>query len=141
MSTSLTSLLSAASGTSSAGIDVTAVVEQILESKRAPEKLWEAQQDTLTSQTNAWGTIQTDLRALSDKVFDLTNVLGPLSARTATSSDNSVLTASALGSASNRVHVITVDHLATTSSSYTDPVTGTTLSAGTVTIGVGSNAP
>lgn len=126
------------SAESGAGIDVTSVVNQILDAERAPEKLWQEQKDTLTLQATAWNGISASLTGLSDKVNALKDALGVITARTASSSQPNVLTATAQNSAQVGSHVVIVDNLATTSSYYTDPVDNTIpLGNGVITLQVG----
>ena len=62
MSTSGISLnLNPTSASSGTGIDVTAVVNQILDSERAPEKIWQQQQSDLTLQATELKTINSIL--------------------------------------------------------------------------------
>lgn len=125
---------------SSGGIDVTATVNQILDADRAPERLWQAQQDTLTQQTTAWAGINTSLSGLSDRVSALKDVLGVLNGQTAVSSQPGIVTASADNSAISGSHVVVVSGLASTSSYYTDPMAGSaTLTNGKITLRVGNN--
>jgi flagellar hook-associated protein 2 len=131
---------SSSSTGSSSGIDVTSVVNQILDADRAPEKLWQAQQDTLTRQTNTWSVIQSNLSDLSSKLGVLTDVVGGLNTKSASSSQPSLVTASAQSNASTGNHIIVVSNLANTSAAYTDPITDSSLTTGTITVKVGTGA-
>ena len=140
MSTNLVNLAFGSTGTSETGIDVTAVVNAILDAQRGPEKLWKQQQDTLTLQNNSWNTINSALRTLEDAVSPLNDVLGVLTANTATSSNTGVLTATATQAAANGSHTVVVSNLATTGSYYTDAITeDSVLSSGTIHVAVGNN--
>lgn len=126
-----------------AGIDVTAVVQQILNADRAPETLWKSQQSTLNVQATSWNNLKTNILSLQDKVNSLTDILGVFTTRTATSSQPGVLTASAQCSAAIGNHAITVSNLATSSSYFTGAVTSssTPFSIGTFNLQLGSNSP
>ena len=105
---------------SGSGIDVTAVVNQILDAARAPERLWQQQQSTFTAQSNALNSINSGLSALQTAMRALSDVTGALSTNQATSSQTAILTASAQAGAPAGNHLVTVTSLATTSSVYTD---------------------
>src|SRR5207302_2709840 len=57
--------------TSGSGIDVTAVVNQILDAARAPERLWQQQQSNFTAQSNALTSINSSLSALQTAMQSL----------------------------------------------------------------------
>jgi flagellar hook-associated protein 2 len=126
-----------------AGIDVTAVVDQILSADRGPEALWKSQQSTLNLQTSSWNTLKTNISALLEKVNSLSDVIGVFTARMATSSAPGVVTANAQDSAAIGNHVITVANLATTSSYYSAPLpsSSSTFTTGSFDLQVGSNSP
>ena len=124
---------------SGSGIDVTSVVNQILDAARGPEKLWQQQKADLTLQSTALNTINSSLNALQTAMQALSDVSGVMSSNLATSSQPSILTASAQSSALAGNHVIVVDNLATTSSAYSDAVAAadTALPTGVLTVQVG----
>jgi flagellar hook-associated protein 2 len=126
-----------------AGIDVTSVVQQILNADRAPETLWKSEQSALNVQTASWNNLKGNLSTLLDNVHSLADVLGVFAARTATSSQPDVLTASADSSAAIGNHVITVASLATTAAYYTGALasSSTSFSTGSFNLQVGNNAP
>lgn len=97
----------------------------------------------LNVQTSSWKNLQANLSALLDKVRGLSDVVGVFTNRIATSSQPSVVTATADSSAALGNHVITVSNLATTSSYYTGALasSSTTFTAGSFTLQVGSNSP
>jgi flagellar hook-associated protein 2 len=127
---------------SGSGIDVTAVVNQILDAARAPERLWQQQQSTFTAQSNALNSINSGLSALQTAMQALSDVTGALSTNQATSSQPAILTASAQAGAPPGNHLVTVTSLATTSSVYTDALANgtTTFQTGVVTLQVGSGS-
>jgi len=132
--------LDTSTATSGSGIDVTSVVAQILDAERAPERLLQQQQATLTNQSAALTSINTSLNALSDQINALKDFSGALEAMSATSSNDAILTASAQSSATAGTHLISVQNLATTSSYYSDPVASpaSQLLTGTITLQIGS---
>jgi len=137
MSTINLNTTTASSGT---GIDVSSVVDQILYTERAPERLWQQQQTTLKSQATVLTGINSNMASLSSSANALKDILGAIAAKTATSSQNNILTASAQPSASAGIHVIKVANLASTSTYYTDAVaSGAVLAPGTIQIQVGAS--
>ena len=139
MSSISLNLNSSTSSSTSSGIDVTSVVYQILYAERAPERLWQAQQASLTLQATALNTISSDISTLQDKANSLKDIFGGLSGKTVTSSQPSILTASAQTSAPTGSHIVVVENLASTASYYTDPLTNstTTIANGTFQLQVG----
>ncbi len=128
--------------TSGSGIDVTAVVNQILDAARAPERLWQQQQSNFTAQSNALTSINSSLSALQTAMQALHDVTGAISANTATSSQTGILTASAQSGAVAGNHLVTVANLATTASVYTDSLANgrTNFQTGIITLQVGAKS-
>src|SRR6266550_5234608 len=124
------------------GIDVTAVVNSILDAARGPERLWQQQQSALSSQTSALNALNSSLNALQTAMYALSDATGVIAANNATSSQNGILTATAQSGASAGTHQVVVTSLATTSSAYSDPQTtaATTFQSGVVTLKVGSTS-
>lgn len=137
-SSTLTSVLSALGG--STGIDVTSAVDAILYADRAPERGWQAQQATLTSQTSAINALETDASSLSDALTSLGSITGALNTIAATSSNTSLLTATTAVGSSAGNHVITIDNLASTGSWYSDSASSSSaqLATGSISVKVGS---
>ncbi len=117
------------------GIDVTAVVDQLMATARLPETLMKAQQAQLALQSAALATILTNANALSD-------ASGALDSRAVTSSQSNILTASVLSSAAVGSHTIVVANLATTGSAYSNSLADgtTTFATGVFTLQVGANS-
>jgi len=115
-SSTLTSVLSALGGSN--GIDVTSEVNAILYADRAPERGWQAQQTTLASQTSALNQLESEASTLSDSLSALQDPSGVLTAVTASSSNTSLLTATAADGTTASNHVISIQSLATTGSYY-----------------------
>jgi len=142
MSTSginLSSVLSAL-GSSSSGIDVVSSVAQAIAALSAPEQQWQAEQQALQTQTGAINQIQTDVSSLENSLNAMGDPLGALTSMIATSSDTNVVNASAAAGTPSGSHVVVVNNIASTASSYSNSVasSSTTLPAGGFTIKVGS---
>lgn len=104
------------------GIDVTSLVNQVLSQENGQTTLLQQQQTDLQGQSSLLTGINNDLNSLSTAVNSLTDVLGPLTAMSATSSQNGILTASAQTSATAGTHTVVVSTLATQGTLYTDAV-------------------
>ncbi len=116
-SSTINSILQALGGSN--GIDVTSAVDSILYADRAPERTWQAEQTTLSNQTAAINQISSDASTLSDQLSALQDPAGSLGSVTATSSDSTVLTATAASGTASGNYTVVVNHLATTASWYT----------------------
>lgn len=127
---------------SGSGIDVTAVVNQILDAARGPERLWQQQQSSFTAQSNALTGINSSLTALQTAMQALHDVSGAISANTATSSQTGIVTASAQSGAVAGNHLVTVANLATTASAYTDALANgdTPFQTGVISLQVGATS-
>jgi flagellar hook-associated protein 2 len=141
-SVDLSSILEAAFGASSPGLDVTAAVNSAVTAAEAPEQAWETQQATLQSQATALTGLQTDATNLDNDIQSLNSLTGPLSARTVSSSNSNEVTASAASGSTVGNHVVVVNSLATTASwtSGTFASSSTALPAGSFTITTGSGS-
>lgn len=146
-STSLTnltgSLASSTSGTGlGTGINVQQFVQFALANQTAQITNLQNQQTALGSQEGEIATINSQLSSLSDAVAALRDPLGALTAETATSSQPTVLGATASGAATPGAHTIAIANLATTSSYYSDAAasSSTTLANGdSIAISVGGS--
>ena len=136
----LSSLSSLASGT---GLDVTAVVDQIIATESQPVVLLKNQLTRLTAQQAALTTFNTGLSALLGSVNALKDITGALTGITATSSQPLLLSANADASATPAVHNIVINNLASNSSYVSGALaTGaTTFSQGTFQLSIGGAAP
>jgi flagellar hook-associated protein 2 len=141
-SVDLSSILEAAMGASSPGLDVTSAVNAAVTAAEAPEQSWETQETTIQNQISALTAIQTDATNLDNDMQSLNSITGPLSARTVTSSNANVVSASAASGTTIGNHVVVVNSLATTASwtSATFASGSTALPAGNFTITTGSGA-
>lgn len=147
---SLSNILASETGATTPGIDVTSAVAAAIYADRAPERIWQADQTTLSSQTTALTAIQTATESLFNDMESLNTLTGPLESRTVTSSNSSYVSATAATGATPGVHNVDVSTLATLGSWYSDletsgtatlptsSLTITTTSGATTTIATGS---
>lgn len=105
------------------GIDVKSVVNAILSRETGPLTTWQNQQTDLSTQAGLLTGLNNNLTSLEAAVISLANPTGPLASLTATSSDTSILTASADTTAIAGTHQIVVSYLATIGTVYTNPLT------------------
>lgn len=141
-SINLSNILSASSGSSTSGIDVNAAVTAAIYADRAPERNWQADQTTLTSQTTALTSIQTATEAVANDLQTLNTLNGPLAARTVASSNSNYVTATAAVGTTMGTHSVVVNSLATTGAWYSDlESSGTaTLPASSLTLTISAGA-
>lgn len=135
----ISSLLAAATGATSVGIDVTAAVDAAIYAAQAPERQWQAEQATLQSQITAVSSVQTALTAVTTDLNSLNDLQGPLAARAVTSSNSSAVTASALAGTSIGTHVVTVNTLATSASWYSPSLASGSSSLGSSSLTITQN--
>jgi flagellar hook-associated protein 2 len=125
-SVNISSILAATTGATTPGIDVTAAVAAAIYAARAPERGWQADQATLTSQTTALTAIQTATQAVQNDMQALNSLTGPLAARSVTSSNANIVSATAATGTVTGTHTIVVNSLATTGAWYTDAAASAT---------------
>lgn len=113
------------------GIDVNSVVSALMQVEEQPATLMQSQQSAINLQISTLGTIASQLSQLQTAAQSLTDVFGALSQKTVTSSDPTIVTATAQNSAVSGTHSIVVSQLATVSSSYSDPIADPTSLGGT----------
>jgi len=135
----ISSLLSALGSTSS-GIDVTSAVDSAISALSIPELEWEQEQVTLQSDTAGINQIQTDVGTLQTALQALGDPVGAIASMTASSSDASVVNATAAPGTAAGSHVVVVNNVATTASWYSDSVatSSTALTPGSFTLQVGT---
>jgi flagellar hook-associated protein 2 len=104
------------------GIDVKSIVNQILNQQTGPLTAWQNEQTDLSTQAGLLAGINNNLTSLASAVVALANPTGALASQSATSSDTSILAASAQTTAAAGTHQIVVSKLATTGTLYTDPL-------------------
>jgi flagellar hook-associated protein 2 len=138
----LSQILEAALGASSEGIDVNSAVSAAVTAAEAPEQTWESQESTLQSQASALNQLQAGATNLDNDMLSLNNLIGPLSATTVTTSNSSLVTATAASGTATGDHLVEVSNLATTASwtSGTFASSSTALPAGSFTITTGSGS-
>jgi flagellar hook-associated protein 2 len=136
----ISSILAATSG-NTAALDVTGAVAAGIYADRAPERAWEADQATFTSQTTALTAIQTATTAVTTDLASLNTLTGPLAARTVTSSSGDVTATAATGTVAGD-HVVVVNSLASTGAWYSGLETGptATLPSSSVTLTTASGS-
>ena len=87
--------ISNTSSSSGDGIDVQALVNQVLDADRAPERLWQQQQANLNLEAAAYRTINSNLLSVKDAIDSLKDFSGAFQAKTVSSSNSSLVTATA----------------------------------------------
>lgn len=90
------------------GLDWSSLIDQMMQVARQPETLMKNQQAKLTTQKNDWDTLSTKLSALltSLNAFSSLNADTTFLSKTATSSDQSIFTATATAGAANATYGI-----------------------------------
>ncbi|MFZ0707327.1 MAG: flagellar filament capping protein FliD [Candidatus Korobacteraceae bacterium] len=137
LSTVLNNVNNAFSGKTD-GIDVASTVAALMQIQDAPLTQLQNQQSGVQTQISTLGTIASQLSQLQTAAEDLSDSFGSLSVKTVSSSDPTLLTATASNSASAGTHAVVVTQMATTSSSYSAPIADpTTLAGTTLTINYG----
>ncbi|MGH9685665.1 MAG: flagellar filament capping protein FliD [Candidatus Acidiferrales bacterium] len=131
------------SGGLGAGIDVSQLVSAAMANQTAELTVMQSQQTQITNEQSALTSFDNDVQTLQNAVYALTDPVGQMTAIAATSSDSSILSATAVSGTPSGTHTITVSNLATTSSAYSTAVSSssTPLATGSITIQVGSGTP
>ncbi|WP_018084740.1 flagellar hook-associated protein 2 [Desulfurispora thermophila] len=93
------------------GIDVDSIVKETMQAKRIPQDKLKQQKQILEWQRDDYRAINTVLRTFRDKVFNM-KLQSTFLARKATSSDETVLTASAGATAAPGMYTVKVNQLA-----------------------------
>jgi flagellar hook-associated protein 2 len=128
----------ASSGGLGSGIDVTTVVNQLMTAARSPEVIMQQQQSDNSQKISLLQSFNSLLSNLSNSVNSLSDATGAFSAQLATSSNTSVLSASADSTAASGSHTLLVSQLATISTTYADPIAAnSTLANGDMKFTVG----
>jgi flagellar hook-associated protein 2 len=104
------------------GINVQSVVTAILTPQTGSLTLLQNQQTDLSTQAGLLAGLNNNLTTLAAAALALASTTGPLSSQTATSSDTSLLSATAASTATAGTHQIVVSNLATTGTIYTNPL-------------------
>jgi len=135
----ISTILAGATGATTPGIDVTAAVAAAIYADRAPERGWQADQTTLTSQTTALTAMQTASEALATDMQTMNTLTGPLAARTVSSSSSDVTATAATGTVAG-VHSVAVNSLAATGAWYSDLESSATANLPPSTITISTTA-
>jgi flagellar hook-associated protein 2 len=124
-------------------VNVQALLDAAMAAAQQPLAVLQQQQATLQTQSQTLTSIEGDITALATAVTAIGDSGTGINALSATSSNSSVLTASADSTATAQTHSITVNSLATTSSYYTNAVASgsTAVATGSFAITVGTKAP
>jgi flagellar hook-associated protein 2 len=135
------SILNSATNTSGSGINVTSTVDAILQIDAAPEVTLNAQVDALNTQTSSLQGLQSSITAFQTSLQALTDFTGDFGGLSVSSSNNSVVSATAANGTVVGPHTITVTKLATTSAEYSVAfaTATTTLATGSFDLKVGTN--
>jgi flagellar hook-associated protein 2 len=125
------------------GIDVTAVVDQIIASESAPETLMQKQLSSLQLQATALNTLNSSMAALQTAVNAMRDSFGAISGKVASSSFTDLLSASADATTQAGLHNVVITNLASGSSyaSAALPENNQQFTAGSFTLQVGSGTP
>lgn len=94
------------------GYDTAQLVEQLIAIERRPVLQMQKRQDRIKARSDAWRDITTRLSNLKSRISSL-KLAGTMNAKSASSSDDKLLTATAEPGAANAVYRIWVDQLAT----------------------------
>ena len=122
----ISSILEAAMGAATPGLDVTAAVNSAVTAAEGPENIWDAEITTLQSQTSDLTNIQTATTNLDNDMQSLNSLTGPLAASTVASSNNNLVTATAApGTAAGNTTVV-INNLASTGSFTSTTVASST---------------
>jgi len=134
--------LYAAFGSSAQGIDVASAVSQIINADRVIEQQWQSQQQTIAQQAAALNQLSSQTSSLANALHALQDPLGALMASQISSTQPSIVTASAVAGTAAGTHVVDVQNLATTASWYSDAVAtaDTAFTPGTFDLTVGSGS-
>lgn len=136
----ISSIIQALTGSSSSGIDVTTAVTAAVTAAEAPATAWSTTLTSLENQSSALTQIQSDVQNLDNDLQQLNSITGPLASSSVTSSNSSVVTATAAAGSTQGNHVIQVNNLATAASWVSSEFASTsaTVPAGSLTITNGS---
>jgi len=140
----LSNILTSLSGSSTTGIDVNAAVSSAIYADEAPERVWQADQVTLSNQTSALNQLQTATEAVYNDLQSLNTLTGPFSAMNVASADPNYVSATASDGTAAGTHTVVVNNLASTASWYSDleasPTTALPDSSLTITTAGGATA-
>jgi len=104
------------------GINVQQFVQYAVANQQATITNLQSQEATLGTQQTELATLGSQFTALDNAIQALNDPLGAMGAETVSSSDSSLVQATASSAASPGTHTISINNLATTASWYTDEV-------------------
>ena len=121
------------------GINVSSIVSQMVTAASVPETQWQSQQSTINGQISDLKVMESSTTTLENDLTALADPVGAVTSRSVTSSDSSLVSASAEPGTTAGNHTVVVNSLATTSSYYTGEVASasTTLASGTFNLSIG----
>ncbi len=102
-------------------LDITTIIDALVKAESTQETAYEEQVATLGDEQDTWAEVQTQLNTFLDTV-DVLRQSSTWSARSATSTDESVLTASAADATTRGTYKIIVDQLAAAHSIAADDI-------------------
>lgn len=108
----ISSILQALTGSSSTGLNVSALVTAAATAARTPETNWKTQQATLTAESSLLGQVNSLSSTLYDDIQKLATPDGVMTSLSASSSDYSVASVSVSSGAVTGTHTINVGNLA-----------------------------
>jgi flagellar hook-associated protein 2 len=111
--------LNAATLLNGSGIDVNSLVSQVEAQQQGQVTIWQQQQSDLSTAAGLLSGLNLNLSTLQTAVQALADPLGPLAAMMPTSSDTSIVSASAATNATAGTHQIVVSTLASAGEIYT----------------------
>lgn len=120
------------------GIDVSSVVDSMMQVQEQPETTMKDEQTSLDAQISALTAIGTELSTLSNSVNSLGDFDGALNQFTTGSSDATVVSAAAGDTATTGTHTITVTSLAATSTSYSGYISSGSLAGAAISVEYGN---
>ena len=138
----ISSIIQALTGSSSSGLDVTTAVTAAVSAAEAPANAWETDLSKLENQSSALQQLQTDVQNLDNDLQQLNNITGPLASASVTSSNSSLVSATAASGTAQGTHVVTVNNLASTATWTSGEFASSSadLPVGNFTITTGSGA-
>jgi flagellar hook-associated protein 2 len=123
------------------GINVSSLVGQLVTAASVPITQWQAQQTSIQTQISDLNILDSGTTTLANDINALKDPAGAVTSRSVTSSDSSLVSATATAGSTVGSHTVVVNNLATTSSYYTNSIasSSTQLASGSFNISVGSS--
>lgn len=122
------------------GIDVESIVKQLMALEKRPLNALQSQASTLTTKISAFAQIKSQLTTLSDAAAKLATA-ATWNAKTASSSNQDMVSVTASGSAAATAFSVQVQQLATAQSAASAPLAqGARFAGGTLTFSIGARS-